>query len=406
MDVTRPLEGIRVVDLTSVISGPAGTQMLGDQGADIIKVEKWGVGDGARHMGGKRGGFGGAGIMMNRSKRSIMLDVRKPEGAEIVRELAASADVFVQNMRPGVTDRLGIGYAAIKDVNPDIIYCSLSGFGLTGPNAKRRVYDAVIQGSMIFARQQADPDTGEPHMITSYLVDKVTAVTCAQAILAAIIHRMNGGGGQHLQLSMMDAGLHFVWLDGMWNHTYVGDGVEEAPYLNQTYKLIPTKNGHISMLAPRWDGLCRALKREDMLDDVRFSTPAERLIHRVEFAKWVREEFIKWDTDELCERLYAEEQPAAKVYEREEVFEDAQVLHNELIVEYIHPTAGPIRQPRPPALFDGKKTKIGRPAPTLGQHTVEILREIGKTDAEIAALHDGEIVGENPPELTGTTELI
>ncbi len=400
MDITRPLEGVKVIDLTTIISGPMCTQILGDQGADVIKVEKPIVGDLARSMGGWRGGFGGAGLMMNRSKRSIMLDVKLPEGVQILRDLVRDADVMVANMRPGVDDRLGIDYEDMKKINPDIIFVSVTGFGLTGPNIKRQVFDSVIQGSMVFARQQADPETGKPQMFSTYVVDKVTALTTAQAITAALLHREKGGGGQHLQMAMMDAGLHFVWLDGMWNHTFVGEGMVEFSYLNETYKVIETKNGFITILIASqatWEGLCRALKREDWLEDPRFSTIMALVGHMEDYQTMVKEEIAKWDTDELCERLYAEELAAAKVLTREEVFDDAQVIHNETLIEYTHPTAGVIRQPRPPALYDGRKTEINMPAPTLGQHTDEILAEIGRSSDDIAKLREANVVGDLPP---------
>lgn len=400
MDITRPLEGVKVIDLTTIISGPMCTQILGDQGADVIKVEKPITGDLARAMGGWRGGFGGAGLMMNRSKRSIMLDVKLPEGVQILRDLVRDADVMVANMRPGVDDRLGIDYEDMRKINPDIIFVSVSGFGLTGPYIKRQVFDSVIQGSMVFARQQADPETGKPQMFSSYVVDKVTALTTAQAITAALLHREKGGGGQHLQISMMDAGLHFVWLDGMWNHTFVGEGMVEFSYLNETYKVIETKNGYITILIASqatWEGLCRALKREDWLEDPRFSTIMALVGNMEDYQTMVKEEIAKWDTDELCERLYAEELAAAKVLTREEVFSDPQVIHNETLIEYEHPAAGVIRQPRPPALYDGRKTEINMPAPTLGQHTDEILAEIGRSSDDIASLREANVVGDLPP---------
>lgn len=397
MDVTRPLEGVKVIDLTTVISGPMCTQILGDQGANVIKVEKPPVGDFARHMGGARGGFGGAGIMMNRSKRSIMLDVKPDEGRKILLDLVRDADVMVANMRPGVDDRLGIDYEDMKKINPDLIYVSISGFGQTGPYVERQVFDSVIQGSMVFARQQADPDTGKPQMFSTYVVDKVTAITTSQAITAALLHREKGGGGQNLEIAMMDVGLHFVWLDGMWNHTFVGDGVEPMDYLNQNYKVIATKNGYITLLVASQDtyeGLCRALECEHWLEEEGYRNIMEVFAHVSDYYKRVEDECAKWDTEELCERLYAEHLAAARVLEREEVFDDPQVLHNEILVEYDHPTAGPIRQPRPPALYDGQKTEISMHAPSLGEHTDEILAELGRSSEDIAALRKSGVVGD------------
>ena len=219
---TGPLSGIRVVDLTQNLSGPMATMILGDQGADVIKIEPPGIGDFTRAMGGTKRGVAPGFAVINRNKRSVALNLRDPRGLELLKRLIAGADLFVQNHRPGVAERMGIGEAALRAVKPDLVYVSISGFGESGPYADQRVYDPVIQALSGLAAIQADVETGHPHMIRLIIPDKVTALTAAQAMTAALFARQRTGEGQHVRLAMLDAVIAFLWPEGMAAYTFSG----------------------------------------------------------------------------------------------------------------------------------------------------------------------------------------
>ena len=380
-----PLNGVRIVDLTTMISGPFATMMLGDQGADVIKVESPGTGDLLRYFGTTRGGLAAIFTTSNRNKRSVVLNLKEPRGIEIVCRLVEGADVFVQNFRPGAAERMGIGEAVLREVQPDLVYVSISGFGETGPYSHQRVYDPVIQALSGLASTQGDPDTGQPAMVRTILPDKLTSVTAAQAISAALFARERTGKGQHVRLAMLDSVVAWLWPDGMMNHTYIGDGVTVTPPVSTLNLVFETVDGYVTAGAlsdAEWHGMCRALEREDLLTDPRFSSVAERsknfgaLIDAADGA-------MKTKTSaEMLARLDAEDVPNATILTRDEMLTSPQVEANELVVEYTHPHAGPMREPRPAAKFDVTPSSIRRPAPSLGEHTDEVLKEIGVEDIE------------------------
>ena len=216
-----PLAGYKIIDLTNMISGPLATMMLGDQGADVIKVEAPGKGDYVRSGLHRSGGLAANFLNNNRNKRSIALDLKKPEGREILLRLAADADVFIQNFRPGVVERLGVGEADVRAVKPDIVYVSLSGFGENGPYAAKPVYDPIIQAASGLASVQGGSDQNQPRLIRTILPDKLTAVTAAQAVTAALLARERDGIGQHVRLSMLDAVMAFLWSSDMGGQTFI-----------------------------------------------------------------------------------------------------------------------------------------------------------------------------------------
>lgn len=380
-----PLDGVRIVDLTTMISGPFATMMLGDQGADVIKVESPGTGDLLRYFGTTRGGLAAIFTTSNRNKRSVVLNLKEPRGVEIVCRLVEGADVFVQNFRPGAAERMGIGEAVLREVQPDLVYVSISGFGETGPYSHQRVYDPVIQALSGLASTQGDPGTGRPAMVRTILPDKLTSVTAAQAISAALFARERTGKGQHVRLAMLDSVVAWLWPDGMMNHTYLGDDVTVTPPVSTLNLVFETVDGYVTAGAlsdAEWQGMCRALAREDLLSDPRFSSVAERsknfgaLIEAADGA-------MKTKTSaEILARLDAEDVPNATILTRDEMVTSPQVEANELVVEYTHPHAGPMREPRPAARFDVTPSSIRRPAPSLGEHTDEVLKEIGVEDIE------------------------
>ena len=378
-----PLDGVRIIDLTTMISGPFATMILGDQGADVIKVESPGTGDLLRYFGTTRGGLAAFFTTSNRNKRSIVLNLKEPRGVEIVHQLVEGADVFVQNFRPGAAERMGVGEAALRELRPDLVYVSISGFGETGPYAHQRVYDPIIQALSGLASTQGDPETGRPSMVRTIVPDKLTSVTAAQAISSALFARERTGKGQHVQLAMLDSLIAWLWPDGLMNHTYIGDGVTVTPPVSSLNMVFETTDGYVTAAAMsdvEWQGLCRAIDREDLLSDPRFGSVADRT-RNLEALVGAADQALKSKTsEEILARLDAEDVPSAKILSRDEMVESEQVIANELLVEHEHPHAGLMREPRPAARFDVTPSSIRRPAPALGEHTEEVLDEIGITD--------------------------
>jgi crotonobetainyl-CoA:carnitine CoA-transferase CaiB-like acyl-CoA transferase len=386
MVMPGPLQGIRVIDLTTVISGPVCTMILADQGADVIKVEPPG-GDIARRTAGD-GEFTAMFVSSNRGKRSISLDLKQPPARDALRRLIAGADVLVQNFRPGTMERLGLDEPTVRASNPGLIYVSISGVGETGPYVKKRVYDPVIQSLSGFADLQADPDTGRPKMVRTIVADKTTAVYAAQAVCAALVARGRTGQGQHIRLSMLDTMVAFLWPEAMTQYTVVGreNAPQPAPRPDLIFK---TLDGYItvgSLSDSEWRGLCGVIGRSEWIDDPRFATPAARSRNAAERLTLVGAILATGDSQTWLDRLDAADVPCAPVLRRGEVMDNVQVVANELIELLDQPTLGTVRQPRPAARFDRTHAGIGGPAPRIGQHTDAILAEAGYSAAEIQAL--------------------
>lgn len=375
-----PLSGIRVVDLTTIISGPMATMVLAEQGAEVIKVEAPGTGDLVRYIGCSAGGISAIFATLNRGKRSVVLDLKTDEGRAHLLQLAATADVFVHNSRPGVMERMAIGEDAIRRVSPDIIYVSINGFGDSGPYSQWRVYDVVIQALSGMAASQADPKTGDPELVHNVVSDKVTSIYAAQAITAALLARERSGGGTHVRLAMLDASIAFLWPDVMQKETLVGEDVTQPAPLSEMLSVAQTKDGHIALIAvsdAEFTGLCRAIERPELIEDKRFVTLADRSENARALVPIIKEYVRTQTTAELCQRFHEHEVPAAHIVSADEVWNDPQVRANQTIQETRHPVAGPMRAPRGAARF-GRSNFETSPAPTLGQHTKEILAGLGQ----------------------------
>ncbi len=393
-----PLDGIKVVDVSAVVSGPLAAMMLADQGADVVRVEPTGEGDILRLGAFARGGLSAFFANSNRGKRSIAVDLTTDEGVEIVHALVRDADVFVQNWRPGAADRLGLGEPALRALNPDIVYCSISGYGATGPYNDRRVYDPIIQSLTGHVAVQLNPDVPIRDLVRNIVADKSSAYTAAQAITAALFARERGAGGQHIEVPMLDASLAFFWPDGMMKHTFVGDGLErEGLTLYGVYRLTETADGHMMYFAAsqaEFHALYRAVDHPEWCTDERFGrredvTQPENLAL---LGEALQREFMARKTAELVERLSAEGVPAAPVLDLAQVFEDPQIVHNEAVYERDHPTAGRMRGARPAARFDKTPQQAGPTAPLHGEHTEEILEELGYDAATRARLRAESII--------------
>ena len=390
-----PLDGYRVIDLTTMVSGPFATMMLGDQGADVIKVEAPGRGDHVRTGGARAGGLAANFVNNNRNKRSIAVDLKHPRGREAALRLAAGADVFIQNFRPGVADRLGVGEAAVRAVCPEVVYVSISGFGETGPYAAKRAYDPVIQAASGLASIQGGADDARPRLVRTILPDKLTGVTAAQAVTAALLARARTGKGQHVRLSMLDAVVAFLWASDMGGQTFLDRPPGEqraASFIDLIYE---TKDGFMSvavMSDREWAGLARALERPEWLEDGRFKTPALRDANIDARLSLTQEALRVRTTAEWMARLEAEDVPCAPVLTRDALVAHPQLRAGGTLVEFEHPAAGRLRQARPAARFEATPSALRRGAPTLGEHTDALLAEAGFPPAEIAALRaDGAV---------------
>jgi len=394
-----PLHGFKVVDLTQNVAGPLATMILGDQGAEIVKVEPLDGGDHTRFSGQRRAGFAASFLNNNRNKRSICIDLKAPDGVALVKRLCAGADVFMQNFRPGVVERLGLGEAAIREAAPNIVYVSVSGFGEIGPYAEKPVYDPVIQAYSGLATVQAGSDEARPRMLRTILPDKLTAITASQAVTAALLARERTGEGQHVRLSMLEAVLQFLWASDFGDQTFVGDEPAKQEAASATDLVYETADGWITVAVQtnaQWVALTGALDRKEWLDDPRFKTPALRQQNVSDRLRLTQEALKGGSSAQWLDRLTRAQVPCAPVLTRNEVVHAPQVEALGLVVETQHPKAGRLRQTRPAARFSRTPSGIRRGAPSLGEDTGAILAEAGLSPAEIAALREAKVV--NPAE--------
>lgn len=388
--MTGPLTGVRVVDLTTVLSGPMAAAVLADQGADVVKVEGPGWLDLTRHVSPRRAGFTEMYLLANRGKRSLVVDLATADGVAVLHRLAASADVVMQNFRPGVAERMGIGPDDLRAGAPELVYLSITGFGATGPLADLKVYDNLVQAVCGLASDQGRAEGG-PAFVANLACDKITALTAAQAVTAALFARANGHGGQHVELSMLDASIAFLWTDAAQGNVLLGDDVTPASARNAS-RLWRHADGW-STCAPVTDAefraVCEAVGRPEVADDPRFATQAGRLSHP-EYSNVLRDVLqpaaVALTVEEMLDRLAAGGVPAVAAVPIAEVHAHEQVQVNEMFRVREHPVAGTMREPRAAARFAGTPLDLPTPAPGLGEHTDAVLGEIGYDAAAISAL--------------------
>ncbi len=385
-----PLHGFRIVDLTTMISGPLATMTLADQGAEVIKIEHPNGGDHTRQVAGRRGGFAASFLNNNRGKKSVTLNLKDPRGVEAALRLCALADVFVQNFRPGVAERIGLGEEAVRAVRPDIIYTSIAGFGFTGEGASKPVYDPLIQALSGLASVQGGADSARPRLVRTILPDKLTAIQTAQAITAALLARARTGEGSHVRISMLDTVLAFLWSSDMAGYTFVGDELEPEKGDNaQSFVelIYQTADGWMAVSAhtdSTWSGLSAAVGRPEWLQDARFATVAAREENKPARLALTQEALLEDTTDNWIERLGAHDVPCAPVLTRNQVYAHPQVQANGAVIEVEHPQAGRIRQTRTPAQFSSTPPDTPQPAHLLGQDTRAVLAEAGYGAEEIS----------------------
>lgn len=384
-----PLHGIKVLDLSVMISGPLAAMMLGDQGADVIKVESPGLGDFMRYLGSAKGGMTGIFVNNNRGKRSLVVDLKSEQGVAVLRKLAETADVVIQNFRPGAVERLGIGYEDLKKVNPQLIYVSISGYGPDGPDSGHRVYDNVIQAASGLASVQTDPRNGEPSLFRTLLCDKVTSLTAAQAISSALYARAAGNAaGQHIVLAMLDAAVSFMWPDSGMDAVLLDDDANRTPTIGQNYGITRLKDGFAAIAVvsdSEFRGLCHAFGRPELADDERFASMAGRTLNASELVPLMTELSAQQSAQDFVQRAQSFDVPAASVVALADLPYQPQIMNNKVFLEREHPVAGRIREPRPAARFSSTPAQAGGLAPTAGQHSDEVVAEVGLDAAALRA---------------------
>lgn len=385
--MTGAMAGIKVLDFSQIVSGPMAACMLADQGADVIKVESPG-GDPVRAFGVAKGNMSATYITVNRGKRGLALDLKHPDSAAIVTALIRWADVLIENFRPGTMERLGYDAARCTAINPRLIYATVSGFGPDGPYRNIRVYDPAVQAVSGIAATQLN-GAGQPSLVASLIADKLTALTAAQAITAALFARERSGVAQQVAVSMLDAAIAFNWPEAMYNHSFRDDAPPPLPDYSDLARLWSAKDGQVAigvLQDAEFAALCAAIERPDLAADPRLRQAQGRALHRDEWLPVVAAELASRDVDTLMAAFIATGAVGGRVNTRASVGDDPQVRHNGTITEIDHGALGRVRSPIAPARFSATPSHAPRPAPGLGEHSRTILRDLGRSDAEIAAL--------------------
>ena len=386
-----PLQGIKVVDMTTVLMGPYATQMLGDYGADVIKVESP-DGDVTRQIGPTRHpGMGPVFLNTNRSKRSVCLDLKKPAGREAVLRLIAQADVLVYNVRPQAMARLQLGYDVVAKVNPRLIYAGVFGFGQEGPYAAKPAYDDLIQGATALPALMAQTSDGVPRYVPNALVDRIVGLTAVGAICASLVHRDRTGQGQRVDIPMFETMAGFVMGDHMGGLTYdpLLDKGGYARHLSPDRRPYKTLDGYICVIVyndKQWENFFKATGRDDLRSDPKFATFAGRATNiDVVYAELARILETK-TTAEWNAILEQADVPVMPMHDLESLLEDPHMVATGVFPVIDHPTEGRIRSMTPSARWSETKVEPSRLAPRLGEHSVEILQEAGFSTEEIAAM--------------------
>ena len=393
-----PLEGIKVLDLTSMVSGPVAAMMLGDQGADVIKVEPI-HGEQLRHLGETHNGLNPGFYSCNRNKRSLAVDLKTELGKQILWDLIKDADVLLQNFRPGAMARMGFPEEEVRKVNRGIIFVSISGFGEKGPYAHKRVYDPIVQALSCATDIQADRKTQRPNMFRIILADKVSALTAAQAVSSALFHRERHGEGQHIKISMLEATIAFLWPEGMGGLVFADQEMDIKRTYSSIDLIYETQDGYmtISIISDKeWQAVCSALDREDLIGDERFSTALARRKNAELRREVIAAEVRKRATVDLLEKLDAADVPCAPLLDRTELLDHPQIVESGTILREIQEGFGEVRQARPAARFGETPASVRTPAPQLGEHTVIVLQSLGYDQKRCDKLLEGKVVLQSP----------
>ncbi len=377
LTMRKVLQGLRVVEQGTFITGPAAGMLLGDLGADVVKVEQPGTGDPFRAF--KGGLYSPHFQTYNRNKRSITIDIKSADDRELMDQLLREADVYIQNFRPGVAEKLGMGEARLRELNPRLIYCSISGFGPDGPAAHRPSYDTVAQAASGYLNLLVNP--GNPRVVGPAIADAVTGFYAAYGVLGALFERSRTGVGRKVEVSMLEAMSHFN-LDAFTHYYSEGEvmGPFSRPSVSQSYVLRCADGKwialHMSSPEKFWEGLADAIERPDIFKDARFANRNARIDNQDALIELLGGLFAQRPRAEWCQRLESRDVPHAPMYDTSEALEDPQAQHLQLLISSMHPEMGLFRTVRPPVTFDGQPTLDVVPPPTLGQHNDEVRSEV------------------------------
>jgi len=395
------LEDLRIIDLSRIVAGPLATQILSDYGAEVIKVEQPRGGDDSRHWSPPRAPDGQASYFfaVNRGKKSITIDLKHPRGKALLGELARRGDILIENFKPGTMDDLGLGYATLRAANPRLIYCSISGFGATGPYRERAGYDAIMQGFTGLMSITGEPD-GPPVKVGVALIDVITALYAHGAILAAVHHRARTGEGQHLELSLMECGIAAL-INAATGYLVAGDVQGRWGSAHPSlvpYQAFRARDGYLMVGAGNerlWKAFCGVLGAPEWASDPGYDSNDKRVGRRAELIRLIEERLGTRARDEWLAAFAAAGLPAGPINDIGQVFADPQVRHRAMAVEVNHPTAGRVRLPGIPVKFADTPARAQGPPPLLGEHTDEVLRTVlGLAGSQIAELRASGAVGE------------
>lgn len=391
------LEGVRVLEVCQIMAGPFCGALLGDMGADVIKVEKPSGGDDARHMGRYFSGGEGHGFMnLNRNKRSLAIDLKSEKGRKLFLKLVSGADALIENFRPGTMERLGYGYENLREVNPGLIYASISGYGHTGPYRDRGGFDLVAQGISSLMSFTGEPGR-PPVKIPIPVCDLNAGIYTAFSILSAYIFKLRTGKGQKIDTALVDAGLGYTF----WQASqFFPEGEVPTPRgsaheMTAPYQAFPCSDGYLVLGAanqPNWVRVCKAIGREDLLDRAEYKTDKDRAGNYLALADELGRVFLEKKRDEWLEILEKAGVPCGPILNMKEAFDHPQIRAREMAVEVDHPSAGRIKVLGLPPKLSETPGVIRRPSPLLGQHTDEILLELGKSREEIQLLRSEGIL--------------
>ncbi len=391
----QPLAGMKVIDVTSVMAGPYCTMLLGDLGAEVVKIEPP-SGDMIRKSPPFIRGESSYYLYTNRNKKGITLDLKAREGRQVLLELVRDADIFIENYKPRTKNRLRIDYPTLKKVNPRIIYCSISGFGQTGPWSQRPGFDQIAQGMSGLMSITGFPG-GEPTRVGVAIGDTVASLFATHGILAALIERERSGMGQYLETSLLES---LIAVLGFQAAKYFGSGERPLPQGNDHASFAPygtykTSEGYVNIAAGNekmWEKLCSVLKLEKLLDDKRFETMQDRVSNKDILRNYIEEKLIQKPADEWVHILNEEGIPCGPISRIDEVFNDEHVLQRNMLLEVEHPSAGTIKSIGFPVKLQRTPCKIRLPPPYLGQHTKQVLEQLGYASEKIDALKKNNVI--------------
>ena len=390
----KPLDSITILEFSTMITASLASMMMAEQGARVIKVEPMEMGDPMRYIGARKADISALFANCNRGKESLRIDLKSAEGVETIKAMIPSVDVVIHNFRPGVMDKLGLGSECLRSINPKLIYTAISGFGTKGPLSGAPAYDPMIQAHAGVAAAQGRGD--QPAFMRTLLCDKITGYTACQAVTSALFMRERVGEGQHLDLSMIDSGLFFIFLDGFQNDTLLSDDHERGPMLiDILYDPWLCSDGSVIISLGSYEIQRRFLTAIDMsqlLEDPRFDSFENQIRNIRELKALVAPRCASLTCDDMVDRLRLADVPCAKVMTREEVLSQEQLAANGTVEIYDHPVAGLSRRVLSPPLFGGERLEPGSGAPTHGQHTDSVLQSFGLSGERVQYLRNKAVI--------------